>query len=282
MKQSIWILFTLIMLALSGCSDSEQQLGQPCTAEKFCEPGQPSVCGEDGATYACGALALCEGVTVDGSGEACDEPQTCSTITCDLNCPNGYKTAEDSCDEICECIEDPAETCGDDPCVPFNCGGTRGQCIRESQLITMGACAPGPFQAPETQCECTDEQCGARECETDADCGDGLCVSTPNEDRSGYCINSTCDDLRELYANTRPEQVSCVEDNDCRHAATLPDCCGAYYVNEQGLAALRELDEFIAQTSCGREWADRCAVVDCAPPEGEPVCVDEICQSSID
>src|SRR5690554_362401 len=224
MKQIIYLLFTVCALFLSGCIElQDNQTEQTCTVEKFCENGLESVCGEDGVTYACPALALCEGVAIDRSGDSCTESRDCPVIQCDVECPNGFKKDAQGCD-TCECKEAPAETCGDDACVPFYCGSSRGQCIRESELATIGNCPAGPFNEPEPQCGCTGEECAAVICEADADCGDGLCVRTPEEDRPGYCVDATCDDIAEIYQNPRPEQISCQQDDECMVVASLPNC----------------------------------------------------------
>jgi len=308
-KKIYLILFALGLVFLSGCVDLKRDLGQPCTEEKFCEAGQDPVCGQDGITYACAALAVCEGVALDSSGEACGEPVTCPDSQCVGDCEFGQKHDANGCEicecneapvacpdsqclgdcefglkqdadgcEICECNEAPVNTCGEDRCVPISCGTPRGQCIRESELAMIGACAPGPFQEPNPQCLCADDGCAARICEADAECGGGLCVATPNEDRTGYCINSSCEELRDLYNQQRPDQVSCTSDAECVAVSTLPSCCGFHYANEDGAAALGELNAFVAQTSCGRDWENACAAVDCALPQGQPACVEGTCQ----
>lgn len=279
-KSVYLILFALALMLLSGCVDLSRELGQPCTEEKFCQDDANPVCGQDGVTYACAALALCEGATLDPSAKGCAEPVTCEVPLCRVACEFGYKLDANGC-ETCACKEAPADACGEDRCVPISCGTPRGQCIRESQLAPMGhggACPPAPFEMPNPQCHCPDEGCAARECEADAECGGGLCVLTPDEQRTGYCINASCEDLRALYDQQRADQLACTRDSECVAVSTLPSCCGFHYANQSGAADLGELNAFVAQTSCGRDWEAHCAMVDCAQPNGQPACVEGSCQ----
>jgi hypothetical protein len=306
----------LAFLLLGGCIDLSQSPERECLAERRCGPSEASACGVDGVEYECAAIATCYGVEIDPSGEACGTQPQCEDVACRLYCENGYKTDSDGCEicecrdeepqcsdvmcnlacengfetdengcEICECREPDGGQCEEDPCVAYHCADRRGMCERESVLAASGAC-PAPdftFWEPLPQCECGDDLCAPLECASDSECGGdlGLCVRTPNEDRAGYCVNAACEYLLDEYERVARTQNSCNTDSDCEFYSPSYDCCGGVVVNERGVQEMGAIDAFANRTSCGDDWADDCAVVDCAMPEPIAIsCVQGTCRMS--
>jgi hypothetical protein len=320
MRRAIWIPICLVLLFVSGCIDLNQDYERECLAERRCGPSEASVCGVDGVEYECAAMAQCYGVEVDDSGQACDgqaqcepvtctlfcengfatdengceiceceeeEPPQCEPFQCALDCFNGYKTDENGC-QICECRESEGGSCGADPCISYHCGSRVPSCIKESELATMGACpspAPGRFQEPDQQCICDPDGdfCRARDCSLEEGCpgDDGLCVTWPDSNEYGYCVEATCDDIVLRFEEIAQNYNTCSSDDDCSLYSPIYDCCGGFAVNAEGIGEMGIADAFAARTQCGRDWAETCSMVDCAePPTNAVACVQGRCQSA--
>jgi hypothetical protein len=313
-----WMICCAGLLFLSGCLfggciDLSQSPERECLADRRCGPSEADVCGVDGVEYECLGVATCYGVGVDPSGDACgtqnqcepvtcelecddgfksdengceicecqEEPPTCDRVMCEVQCENGFKTDEDGC-EICECRESTSESCEDDPCISYHCGGRRGYCSRESELAQSGRCPEQDFAflEPLPQCRCNEQFCGPRQCGTDEQCtgDDGLCVRNPSVDLPGYCVDATCDDLIDKYGQVEDTNRSCDVDSDCTYYSPAYECCGGFIVNQEGANEMEAIDSFAERTSCGSDWERHCARVDCAlPPRVEPSCVQGRC-----
>lgn len=307
------------VLLCGGCIDLTQSPERECLEERRCAPGEASVCGADGVEYGCASMAACFGAGVDPSGEACGdtlEPPECPAIDCTESCPDGYQVDDDGC-ETCECApsscaftsceEEPgAEPCpdgtsptnvgsdedgcprcdcrpaqceidgGDEACIATHCGNPRARCHPADEGVLCPGAEP-PYREPAPQCVCSASECDERACTTDGDCEgpDGLCVD------QSHCVGATCSDFVDEHDQTAERHDTCGSDADCVIYAAVHQCCTAYALNREGERYLNELDEVLRQTSCGEDFAENCAMVDCQPLPTEPehsICVDGRCE----
>lgn len=311
MQRIYWVIVALALSLIGGCIDTGTEMGKQCRAEDFCAPGMQPVCGADGKTYACAPLAQCFEVRINPTADACqpgpntcpelicdavtcdgerklDEngcptceciPQGCDTASCSNYCEYGYK--ENDCDgTTCECNE-PPQSCMDDPCVVSYCGTSIPRCARLSELMD-GACPPLDVDRPEPICQCGEDECDLRRCNSDFNCmideRRGLCVTHEGDPRQNYCIAGTCDDLKRPYQVLDPGFTSCTTDDDCTVASEPLRCCGGLYVNQRGAEYFRKADEFIKQTSCYEAARRECqeSGIACGPM-APPSCVQGVC-----
>lgn len=317
MRRAIWTAICFVLLFVSGCIDLNEDVGPECLADRRCGANDSAVCGADGVEYTCASMAQCYGVEIDDTGQACDGQAQCEPVTCEIACPNGFATDESGCEicackeeppqcepvacnlycengfktdesgcEICECRETQGEACGDDPCISYHCGSRVPSCLKESELETMGACRPtepGWFQEPDQQCICddTNDYCRARYCNLQDGCPgeDGLCVTWPDANEDGYCVDATCDDIKRRFEAIAANYNTCTTDDDCMLYSPIYDCCSGQAVNAEGVREMGVADAFAARTQCGRDWAETCTMVDCAePPTNAVACVQGRCQ----
>lgn len=99
------------------------------------------------------------------------------------------------------------------------------------------------------------------------------------DDRIGSCVDGTCGDIEVGYEVAAETFNACQSDDDCTLYSPLNDCCGGFAVNDEGVYAMQQIDGFASRTSCGRDWAETCTMVDCAEPPSDAVaCVQGRCQ----
>jgi hypothetical protein len=250
----------------------------------------------------------------DDGCPVCDcRPVQCEPVTCTLHCDNGFKTDADGC-EICECREVQCEPvmceidcqgrgfktdadgceiceCADGPscanddgnqCNSIYCGSARSTCYGPDDPIACPDVEPSHYQPP-TQCVCSGDDCLERDCSSDDQCEgpEGLCVRTPTQDRSGYCVTATCQDYIDEYKRVADQNNFCQSDADCVMYRASHQCCDAYAVTDFTQGAMEALDRVVGNTTCGDEFDQNCAMEDCAPLPTDPehaICVNGSCE----
>jgi hypothetical protein len=235
-----------VALCLMGCPSADVVSESKCDAARRCATGVEEVCGEDGKTYACNALARCEGVIVDPSGQACmidspdmgdtpdmpDEPDMCPE-RCPSVCPDGYQNSLD---------ENGCTTCACEPvdCAPVACDlfcaegfkvGPDGcdvcECNNVGPICTYQPCEPGTRSECGADrdgdgcddCFCTPIDCPAEE---PPDC-DGPGEVLVCEESDEGCQKCWCDVINCPPIDT-PEELSC--DANQRVECVPGDVCG--------------------------------------------------------
>ncbi len=244
MKSSLlFVFFGLFVLCVqTGCPSVDVVEGSRCDAERRCTAGAAEVCGEDGKTYACEAMASCEGVIVDPSGQACmSDPVECEPVACRLFCPDGFATDERGC-EICEC-EAPSCPGGAQPA----CDGQFEQLVCEEidgcnicrcevqcPPVLPPDCSPGQEIVCDegdlcgTSCRCEGDACPVID---DAPCPpDSRMVCEPDEQGCEMCtcVPAVCDDVEPVECSDADEMRVCqdVDGDGCEECRCEPlDAC---------------------------------------------------------
>ncbi len=238
---------------LTGCPViADETGGSRCDAERRCTAGAAEVCGEDGKTYACEAMATCEGVIIDPSGQACmlDQPTCMDPVCPPFECEGGVLFDENGC-RTCSCAPvdcpdvDPTE-CGPGQvtvCNPDDVCGLDCWCEANPACVPVACnlfCANGYETDADgcEVCECNDEPpvCAYEACErgTRSECG-------PDRDGDGcpecVCVPLECPDEIDFAECAPGTSLECVEGPDgeprwsCEpdnHCPEVSECDGPF------------------------------------------------------
>jgi hypothetical protein len=282
------------------CGEDGVEYGCASIAECYGVVVDPSgeACGAPIEAPTCPELSCDEpcpaGRQVDDDGcETCEcTPTTCRVTSCEdepgfVPCPAGTESAAVGSDEqgcpVCDCRPIACELSeANEACRSIYCGSPRAECFSADEDVACPGAEP-QYHEPAPQCVCAGSECLERECSSDDQCqgAEGLCVSTPAEQRQGFCVSATCEDLVDEFDQIGERHATCQSDADCRMHRAAHQCCAAYAVNRTGVELLGTFDEFVARTSCAEQFTEACGLVDCDLLPTEPehsICVDGQCE----